>query len=257
VDDFGSNNEVIHPELMARLAGDLKKYNYDTKLVLQAICESDVYGLSHVAAKGYEDAKFDAFFARMPLKALAPEVLYESLTLATKSTPSDKNERANRRDDWMSKLVRNFGDDEGNEGTFNGTVVQALLMMNGRELNKEVTRAGGVVEEAIKKHAKGGAVNVSGVLDELFMTALNRHATQAEIAALKDIQDGAIVAGRDDKKDDKKDDPKKPDPKKPDPKKPDPKGSPTVIMGTSTADKKFYQDVFWALLNTTEFMLNH
>lgn len=262
VDDFGSNNEVIHPELLTRLAGDLKKYNYDTKMVLEAICNTEVYSLSHVAAKGYEDTKFDAFFARMPLKALSPEALYESLTLATKSVPADKNERANRRDDWMSKLVRNFGDDEGNEGTFNGTVVQALLMMNGRELNKEVTRTGGVVEEAMKKHIRNGQVSVNGVLDELFLTALNRHATQAELAALKDIQDGAIVSGRDDKKDDKKDDskkddPKKPDPKKPDTKKPDPKAPPTLIMGTGPADKKFYQDVFWALLNTTEFMLNH
>lgn len=259
VDDFGSNNEVIHPELMARLAGDFKKYNYDTKLLLEAVCTSDVYGLSHVASKGYEDAKFDAFFARMPLKAMSPEVLYESLTLATKSVPADKNERANRRDDWMSKLVRNFGDDEGNEGTFNGTVIQALLMMNGRDLNREVTRAGGVVDQAMQKHTRNGAVNVNGVIDELFLTALNRRATQSELAALKDIQNGAVVSGRDDKddKDPKKPDPKKPDPKKPDAKKPDPKAPPTVIMGTSAADKKFYQDVFWALLNTTEFMLNH
>ncbi|MCU0704942.1 MAG: DUF1549 and DUF1553 domain-containing protein [Fimbriiglobus sp.] len=258
VDDFGSNNEVVHPELMARLATDFKRYNYDTKMLFEAICTSDVYGLSHVASKGYEDAKFDAFFARMPLKAMSPEVLFESLTLATKSAPSDKNERANLRDQWMNKLVRNFGDDEGNEGTFNGTVVQALLMMNGRELNKEVTRAGGVVEEAMKKHIKGGAINVNGVLDELFLTALNRHATAAELAALKDVQDGTIAAGRDDKKDEPKKptDPKKPA-TKPEPKKPDAKPTGTVIMGTGPADKKFYQDVFWALLNTTEFMLNH
>lgn len=255
VDDFGSNNEVIHPELMARLAKDFKQYNYDTKQLLEAVCTSDVYSLGHVASKGYEDAKFDAFFARMPLKSMSPEVLYESLSLATKSTPSDKSERQNRRDDWMSKLVRNFGDDEGNEGTFNGTVVQALLMMNGRELNTEVKRAGGVVDAAMKKHTKGGAVNAAGVIDELFLAALNRHPTAGELAALKDIQNGTVVSGRDDK-DDKKPDTKKPG-AKPDPKKPDPKAPPTVIMGTGNNDPKFYQDVFWALLNTTEFMLNH
>jgi hypothetical protein len=246
VDDFGSNNEVVHPDLLAKLAKDFKQYGYDTKQLLQAVCESDAYSLSHVASKGFEDPKFDAFFARMPLKALSPEVLYESLSLATKSTPADKNERQNRRDDWMSKLVRNFGDDEGNEGTFNGTVVQALLMMNGRELNREVTRAGGVVEEAMRANYRGGKVDVNGVLDDLFLTALNRHPTQAELAALRDVQNGTVAAARDDKKDDKKD-----------PKKPDPKSSGTVVLGTSTVDKRFYQDVFWALLNTTEFMLNH
>lgn len=246
VDDFGSNNEVVHPEMLAKIAKDFKQYGYDTKQLLQAICDSDAYGLSHVASKGFEDPKFDAFFARMPLKAMSPEVLYESLSLATKSIPTDKNERQNRRDDWMSKLVRNFGDDEGNEGTFNGTVVQALLMMNGRELNREVTRAGGVVEEAMKNNYRGGKVDVNGVLDDLFLAALNRHPTQAELAALKDVQNGTVAAARDDKKDDKKD-----------PKKPDPKSPGTVIVGTSTVDKRFYQDVFWALLNTTEFMLNH
>jgi hypothetical protein len=279
VDDFGSNNEVIHPELMARLAKDFKQYGYDTKQLLEAVCNSDAYSLSHVASKGYDDPKFDAYFARMPLKAMSPEVLFESLSVATKSEAAsgDKQVRANLRDQWMSKLVRNFGDDEGNEGTFNGTVVQALLMMNGRELNREVTRKGGVVEEAMRKHAKGGQVNVAGVIDELFLAALNRHPTPAEVAALKDVQNGMIAAARDDKKDEpKKEEPKKPDgtkpettkpdttkpdttkpAAKPDPKKPDPKAPPTVIMATTANDPKFYQDVFWALLNTTEFMLNH
>jgi hypothetical protein len=119
-------------------------------------------------------------------------------------------------------------------------------MMNGRELNREVTRAGGVVEEAMRANYRGGKVDVNGVLDDLFLTALNRHPTQAELAALRDVQNGTVAAARDDKKDDKKD-----------PKKPDPKSSGTVVLGTSTVDKRFYQDVFWALLNTTEFMLNH
>ncbi len=262
VDDFGSNNEVIHEELLKRLAGDFVRYGYDPKQMLDAVCNSDAYQLSHVAIKGNEDTKFDAFFARMPLKAMSPEVLFESLSVATKSDAAggDKATRAKLRDDWMSKLVSNFGDDEGNESNFNGTVIQALLMMNGKEINREITRTGGVVEEALKKHTKGGAVSVDGVLDDLFLAALNRHPTKAELTALKDIQDGAVAAARDDKKDDpKKPDPKKPDPKAP-PKKPDPKDAKptgTVIMGVGKDDKKFYQDVFWALLNTTEFMLNH
>ena len=276
VDDFGSNNEVVHEDLLKRLAADFVRYNYDPKQMLDAICNSDVYQLGHVAAKGNEDAKFDAFFARMPLKAMSPEVLFESLTVATKSDAAggDKQTRAKLRDDWMSKLVQNFGDDEGNESSFNGTVIQALLMMNGKEINKEITRGGGVVDDAVKKHTKGGAVNVDAVLDDLFLSALNRHATKAELVALKDIQDGTIAASREDKKDepktttpkdtkkpDGKDDPKKDDPKPaPKPtgtKKPEPKPAGTVIAGVGKDDKKFYQDVFWALLNTTEFMLNH
>ena len=61
----------------------------------------------------------------------------------------------------MQKLVRNFGDDEGNEVNFNGTIVQALLMMNGKEINDEIgvgKKGGGggstdVVEEARREPA--------------------------------------------------------------------------------------------------------
>lgn len=256
VDDFGSNNEVIHPELLDRLAEDFKKYGYDTKRLLESICTSEAYNLSHVANKEYADPKFDAFFARMPLKAMSPEVLFDSLSLATKAEAAvgDKKARQAKRDRWMSRLVANFGDDEGNELTFNGTVVQALLMMNGTELNEEVVRKGGVVEQVMRKNGKSGVVNTAAALDDLFLIALNRHATAAEITALKDVQNGTVAAARDTAKpDDKKDDKGKPGDKKPDPKKP----AGTVVFGTGPNDQRFYQDVFWALLNTTEFMLNH
>src|ERR1700730_10337682 len=90
----------------------------------------------------------------MPLKAQSPKVLFESLATATKADNQiDKDARKVAREQWMSKLVRNFGDDEGNEMTFNGTIVQALLMMNGKELNDEIKRPDGVVAKAMKKYA--------------------------------------------------------------------------------------------------------
>ena len=85
IDDFSSNNEVVHPELLNYLAEEFAKYNHDPKRLLEWICNSDVYQLSHVAAKDSADSKFDPFFARMQLKALSPEVLFESLMVATKA----------------------------------------------------------------------------------------------------------------------------------------------------------------------------
>jgi hypothetical protein len=38
---------------------------------------------------------------------------------------------------------------------------------------------------------------------------------------------------------------------------PTPPPTPGVVMPTTPADVTFYQDVFWALMNTNEFMLNH
>ena len=127
----------------------------------------------------------------------------------------------------------------------------------------------------MRKNLRGGAVNSAGVIDDLFLTALNRHTTAAEVTALKDVQNGIVLAARDEKKgDDKPTAEEKPKPKaddkgkpgdkpKPGDKKPaptpttPPKSGPTVVLGTTANDMRFYQDVLWAILNTTEFMLNH
>ncbi|HVK15533.1 MAG TPA: DUF1549 domain-containing protein [Fimbriiglobus sp.] len=257
VDDFGSHNEVVHPELLAKLAADFAQYQYDPKRLLEWVCTSDPYQLSHVAQKEYADPKYDPYFARMPLKALPPEVLFESLMTATRGESSPNAERRKQlREQWMAKLVQNFGDDEGNEMTFNGTIIQALLMMNGRELNEEIGPKGSnAVAKVVQKYSRGGSVNVDLVLDELFLMTLNRRPTGEERAKLKTIQQrGAVI----------KAEAPKPNPTPPakGPRGKGPRQRPTpptpgVVMPTGTADVTFYQDVFWALLNTNEFMLNH
>lgn len=263
IDDFGSHNEVVHPELLADLGKEFGNYKYDMKKLLYWICCSDAYGLSHVANKEYVDQKFEPYFARMPLKALSPEVLFEAISTATKSEIyADADARKRQRDLWMSKLVRNFGDDEGNEMTFNGTVVQALLMMNGKELNDEVGRnnATNPVRRIIAKHSKN-SVNSGAVIEELFLSTLTRKPTQAELSKINSIMNkGAVIAGEAPKPDVKpstakpveKDKPKGKNP----PVMPTPTG-PRAVPGTGPNDVTFYQDLFWALLNTNEFMLNH
>jgi len=42
------------------------------------------------------------------------------------------------RETWLRTFTVNFGDDEGNEVTYNGTIIQALMLMNGRELNDAI-----------------------------------------------------------------------------------------------------------------------
>jgi len=254
VDDFGAHNELIHPDLLAYLGDEFKNANYDPRKLLEWIACSDAYSLSHVAVKEYAATKYDPYFARMPLKAMSPEVLFDSLMTATRAEFKEKGDRKELRDAWMRKLVRNFGDDEGNELTFNGTVVQALLMMNGSELNGEIgvgntTRNGkpnleNVIVEVVKRNSAGGNVNTDKVFDDLFLLTLNRRATGAEKALLRDVQRGnaKVDLGA----------PEAPKSGV----KPKPAGG-VVIPPSSPNDITFYQDVFWALLNTNEFMLNH
>lgn len=249
-DDFGSTNSIAHPELLAYLGEEfaLSQYNYDPKRLMEWICTSDVYQLSHVAVKEYADIKYDPYFARMPLKAMSPEVLFESLMTATKPgkrTKEQQEQRKGLRDAWMRKLVRQFGDDEGNELSFNGTIVQALLMMNGGELNGEIGVGRGadatnnVVAEIVKTHG-----SPAKIYDELFLMTLNRHPTATEVARLNEVMAGKarIDLGT---------------PAAPKGKGPTPRNQPSYVMGGGIKEVGFYQDVLWALLNTNEFMLNH
>jgi hypothetical protein len=263
-DDFGSHNEVVHPELLNKLAAEFAKYNYDPKALLEWICTSEPYQLSHVAQKEYADPKYDPYLARMPLKALSPEVLFESLMTATKAELAPNSDRRkDLRNAWMAKLARNFGDDEGNEVTFNGTIIQALMMMNGRELNEEIGPQGSnVVYKVVEKHSRGGSTNADAVIDELFLMALNRHPTAEEKTKLRVVQQrGAVVKAEPAPR-------AEPPPKAEPPakgqagkgaKKPPPTPPPTtgMVLPTTANDVGFYQDLFWALLNTNEFMLNH
>lgn len=241
-DDFGSNNEVVHKELLAYLADEVAKpqYDFNPKLLMEWICTSDAYGLSHVANKEYADPKFDAYFARMPLKAMSPEVLFESLMTATRAEARGRAERADLRDRWMRKLVRNFGDDEGNELSFNGTVVQALLMMNGTELNGEIgVGRGGSPSNPVAEVVKRVGTNPGKVYEELFLMALGRRPTGEEVSKLEAVRNGkaGVAVGAPTAKG---------------------KAAPkTAVPGAAAGVVEFYQDVFWALLNTNEFILNH
>jgi hypothetical protein len=262
VDDFSSNNEVVHPELLDYLAEEFKKYNYGPKKLLEWICTSDVYQLSHVANKAYVDQKFDPYFARMPLKAMSPEVLFESLSVATRVESRYDQKDRKAYDDlkraWTGKLTQNFGDDEGNEINFNGTVVQALLMMNGKELNGEIGKVAGknpkdanegVVAEVVKKHPRTSGSFQGDVYNELFLMTVGRHPTPGEITKLEQVRSGMATVNLG-----------TPTPAPKPGTKPPPKTNPggvAPVMGAYADDIGFYQDVFWALINSNEFMLNH
>jgi len=251
VADFNSNNKIIHPELLDYLAEEFKRYNYDPKKLLEWICTSDAYNLSHVANKAYTDQKYDPYFARMPLKAMSPEVMFDSLAIATRAeTRKNEDQYKALKAAWGAKLTQNFGDDEGNEVSFNGTVVQALLMMNGRELNAEIGSTGvrgkatdSVVEEIVKR--KRG--NPREIYNELYRMTVSRPPTPEEMAALNKIRSGlgSVNIGS----------PTTPPKGKPGPKQP--KGTVTPVPGAGQDEIAFYQDVFWALLNSSEFILNH
>lgn len=227
-DDFGEHNPASHPELLDKLSEDwAKKYNHNPRDLIRWICNSRAYGLSSVAHKGNDKQEDEIFFARMLLKPMTPEQLFDSLmTASAAKIGTDKAERNALRTAWLDQLVVNFGNDEGEEGSFNGTVVQALMLMNGKEMNDAVMdQKYGTVAEVLRKRAFSPATARAAMAD-LYLAALNRPPTAKEYAAILEnpkMRELPRVAVRD----------------------------PGQFW---TA---FYQDIFWALLNSNEFILNH
>lgn len=175
-DDFGGHNPVTFPALLDGVAAEFRAHGHRPRDLVRWICASDAYNLSSAAAPG-EKPETEASFARMPLRPLTPEQLFNSLMTATQADAGETPRKRQRlRDDWLRSLVVAFGDDEGNEATFNGTVVQALLLMNGRQINEALARKDrGPVVNALRRHGSARAV-----VDELFLAFLNRPATPRE-----------------------------------------------------------------------------
>lgn len=261
-DDFGGHNKVVHPELLNQLAEDFKKYGYDTKKLIEWICNSDAYSLSYqsnglAAGKGGNGGdETSPYFTRMMLKSMTPEVLFESLEVATRlDSAQDKDAKKAKKEAWMAKLTRNFGDDEGNEVTFNGTIIQALLMMNGSELNSEISRKDGTsaIDKAMSRYKSGNSFNEMAIVNELYLMALSRKPSSTVTVTLprRDPKTGKEIV---------------------DPKTGKPLTGATMSESAFLAQqisqlkarakgpqdyKNFFEDVFWSLLNTNEFILNH
>jgi hypothetical protein len=226
-DDFGEHNPESHPELLTKLSEDwAKKYNHNPKDLVRWICSSRAYGLSSVANKSNDKVEDEVFFARMLLKPMTPEQLFDSLMTATAAkVGQDKSTRGALRASWLDTLVVNFGNDEGEEGSYNGTVVQALMLMNGKDINDAIAdQENGTVAAVLRKRAfSANAARVA--LDDLFKAALNRPATPKELSELLSPKMYQLPLS---------------------------KASSPQAFWTG-----YYQDVFWALLNSNEFILNH
>jgi len=214
IDDFNDNNQPSNPELLNEVSARFKHYGYDFKKLIRWITHSNAYHLSYVANKTNDKPELESQFSRMVMKSVTPEQLFESLMAATHG---DKNmsaaEKKKLRTEWLNRLINNFGDDEGNEVNFNGTIVQALLMMNGKNINDAITLPKGTIG-MMMENKKTPAV----IINELYLAALNRPPRPAELKRIQGMM---------------------------------------ALRGVKDTAKSQYEDLFWALLNSNEFLLNH
>jgi Protein of unknown function (DUF1549)/Protein of unknown function (DUF1553) len=216
VDDFGPHNPPSNPELLDRLASDFQANGYNIKDLIRWIMSSRAYNLSSISTK-YND-KDESLFSHMTLKPMTPEQLFDSLLVATSAHKAGGGgDNDQRREAWMRQFVTTFATDEGTESTnFQGTIPQALMMMNGDLMARAVGGQPGsfladVLEQA--RFQQQTPVDLF-IVSRLYLAALSRYPSTSELANARRIFNSF----------------------------PD-----TIPV---------MEDMFWALLNSNEFVLN-
>jgi hypothetical protein len=146
VDDMGPHNAASHPELLELLAAQFRASGFDMRRLMRWIVLSEAYGLSSTttgkASSGEAstgNAKDDPLLGKPPrfshfyVRQMQPEQLYESLLAATKADAGLKGfDREALKVQWLAQMNTAVGNDEAAESTtFNGSIPQALMMMNG------------------------------------------------------------------------------------------------------------------------------
>jgi hypothetical protein len=230
LDDLGEHNTPSNPELLERLAKHFVESNYDLKRLASWITLSMPYALSSkVSATNKED---ESLFSHFPLKQMSPEQFFDSLMIASRADrvgAKSPEEVYKLKEALLAQFTTVFGNDEDREAdSFNGTIPQALLLMNGDLMAKAISKQpGSYLRESVdeilnaKKAKKKLRDPDAALLDDLYVAAFSRYPTKLE-------QQTAMKLVR-----------------------------ATLAQSKEKDPIDAYQDIFWALLNSSEFVLNH
>ena len=216
VDDMGPHNPASHPELLDYLTEKFIDYNYDVRRLITWITRSQAYQLTSRSISENEvddpSAGETPLFSHMAVKRMTAEQLYDSLLIATeaqKAGASDWESIEAQKRQWLQQFVREFGTDDLSEATtFNGSIPQALMMMNGDLTSTAVSAEPGSYLNRVLANAD----DANEAVTRLFVAALGRMPTNKEKSAAADL------------------------------------------IYVSAKPIEGYQDLFWALLNSNEFV---
>ena len=156
-------------------------------------------------------------FARMAVKGLSPEQLFDSLaiTIGFFEPYNARNPLNLNNDTDRSRFVETFNNASDSPTEQQTTILQALSMMNGKVVTDATSLENSRTLSAIVDFP---LMSTADRIETLYLAALTRKPTKVEAARLVKYVDGG-----------------------------GPRNVPKLALG----------DVFWALLDCSEFLLNH
>ncbi|HLK55867.1 MAG TPA: DUF1549 and DUF1553 domain-containing protein [Chthonomonadaceae bacterium] len=268
IDDFRPSNPAVMPELLQALSEDFKASGYDLKHLIRTICATQVYQVSSMgAARADSDNKL---WAKFRLKPMRPEQLVDSLVLATNIHPLLERVAGGNIDAVKMQLNRQFEflfdvDEEFEQKDFEGTIPQALLLLNGPLVNRSVTPIPGTALADTLAMPDSDSQKI----EALYLRTLSRKPTASELQrwtafvnAPRELvtEENAPQAppnranARADNKQMKQQAGKKNRNTGFDPLA---RANGRLAGVAKSGKEQAYEDLFWALLNSSEFLFNH
>jgi hypothetical protein len=207
-----------HPELLDELAKSFTASGYDLKFLIRAIVLTEAYQRASVSLSS--DTKDDIqLFARMPVRGMMPEQLFDSFAEAT-DYPQDQNYNDQFRQPNFGQpntprqqfLAKFTSQDKRIETQT--SILQALYLMNGKFLAERTKLENNKSLETIAT----APTTTSRRVETMYLMVLSRLPRADETARMvRYIESG----------------------------------------GGTNDPRQAVADIYWALLNSSEFMLNH
>jgi hypothetical protein len=211
VDDLSDENKPSHPELLDELARQFVAHGFDYRFMIRAITRSKTYQLSSVYPSPVQpDARL---FARMPVKGLTQDQLFDSFLLATGTPNNIRNQRGFIVNSPQGDFEAKFTSQE-KRTEYQTSIPQALALMNSQVVADATHPQRSQFLAAV---ANAPFLDTAGRIETLYLATLARRPRPDEADHFRRY----------------------------------------IEKAGADKEKQALADVFWALLNSTEFFLNH
>ena len=225
VDDLGPHASVSHPEVLDALTEAMLASGNDVAALAELISSTDVYQRSSEATAANDRDRPETgatpLLSRTYVKPLTAEQIYDSIVVAARGLRADVAGLPDR-DEWIGRFYRAQQNEEnGDLSTFDGSVNQALALMNGELVAAAADREAAALDEAVAMEAP-----LPERLAAVLELALGRPASDDERDALARLLRPAM------------------------------KQYARRMSGDAAAETGL-RDVFWACVNSGRFALNY
>ena len=174
VDDMHEDNPATHPELLAAMAEQFKRSDFDLKYLVRAIYNSDTYQRT---SRPTEENKADTVcYSHRLVRVLTPEQFYDSIIVALGRNAEKRANVEPKRGPPITgrdNFTNFFRIEEGaNALEYQIGIPQALRLMNAPQMNNTVDTV---------KRAVAGTKSPAEAIERLFLQTLSRRPTAREV----------------------------------------------------------------------------